>query len=194
MTAHLYVLPMITTSTPKGPLRYPKYTDTTLSGVEWVAMDYGNEPWSFLAADVPDATHTLLVANTDVLALPTNLDQTVGAQLTIVQNALESRNIPAGWVQSGFTYRQILRIVMAAFQFMQRCQGLGLDAVFGGGVTLDTRFNQLPVATRQLLVDAANSFGYNTSTLSGTSTLRTILKAMADQWRQLEFTIGIVVV
>lgn len=152
-------------------------------------MDMGDEPVCIVVADV-GSDHAAFAAETDVLALPSDLDQQVGAQLATVQNALESRNIPAGWVQGTHTYRQVIRVVAQAFQFMQRLQVVRPGRLFTGGATLDTRFNQLPVAVRNALVAAATDLGYDTSTLSGTSTLRNILKTMADQWRQIELFIG----
>lgn len=189
MATRLYVLPLITTTTPKGDRRDPKYLDTHLAGVEWSLMDMGDEPICLVAADV-GAEHAAFAAETDVLALPANLDQPLGAQLATVQNALEARNIPAGWVQSTHTYRQVVRVVAQAFQFLQRLQVVRPGRLFGGGVTLDTRFNQLPAAVRSALTAAATDLGYDTSGLTGTSTLRTILKTMADQWRQIELFIG----
>lgn len=189
MATRLYVLPIVGTGASASDSRRPKYTDTHLLGVAWTMMDMGDEPVCIVVADV-GSDHAAFAAETDVLALPSDLDQQVGAQLATVQNALESRNIPAGWVQGTHTYRQVIRVVAQAFQFMQRLQVVRPGRLFTGGATLDTRFNQLPVAVRNALVAAATDLGYDTSTLSGTSTLRNILKTMADQWRQIELFIG----
>ncbi len=136
------------------------------------------------------AQHLLLIAHADVVALPANLDQQIGAQQAVVQNALQTLNIPENWVQSSFTYRQVLRVVALIFQFMQRLNFVTVDRLFGSGITLSTRFNQLPQAMRQQLIAAANSLGYDTSSLSGTNTLRSILKTLADQSNLLEVFLG----
>lgn len=186
----LYLMPLIGAGT-KDDSRRPKYEATHMAGLSWSMMDYGNEPIGLVGIkDISTATHLLLAAELDVLALPQDLDTQIGAQLATVQNAMESRSIPAGWVQGTFTYRQVIRIVAQAFAFMQRLQFITPNRLLTGAVNLDTRFNQLPVAMRNDLVSAANSLQYDTSSLSGTSTLRVILKTMADQWRQIELIIG----
>lgn len=190
MAHRLYLTPLSGSGTKLDPRR-PKYAaDAESRDIPWAMMDFGAEPLCLFSADIPDDLHAQFAAQPDVLALPLNLDQAIGAQLTTVQNALESRNIPAQWILDTHTYRQVIRIVAQLCQFLQRLNGLTASRLFKSGITLDTRFNQLSVTMRQLLVDAATSFNYNTSSLSGTSTLRNILKTMADQWSQIEMFIG----
>jgi hypothetical protein len=185
-TSRLYLMPLITT----GDQRRAKYRNTHMAGLSWSLMDFGNEPLALVSIrNIPPATHALLEAEPDVLALPQNLDQQIGAQVAAVQNALESRNLPAGWVQATHTYRQVVRTAAQAFQFAQRL-GTHTPTRLFSGATLDTQFNQLPVAARTALANAAGSLGYSASTLSGTSTLRAMLKAMADEWRQGTLLIG----
>jgi hypothetical protein len=81
-------------------------------------------------------------------------------------------------------------VVAIVFQLAQRLQGLGRNRLFGGAVTLDTRFNQLPQSVRTDLQDMAASFNFDTGSLSGTSTVRAILKALADQWPNLSVPFG----
>lgn len=177
-------MPIIGVGTKADPRR-PSYRDTHLAGLSWSMMDYGNEPLAIVGVkDIPPATHIALAAETDVLALPENLDTELGAQLTAVQNAMEARNIPSGWVQAGMTYRTIVRMVVQAAAFLQRLQATTSTRLLGSGVTLDTQFSALPVAMRNAMVSAATSLGYDTTGLSGANTLRTILKNVADQWRQ----------
>lgn len=184
MPARLYLMPMAADG------RYPKYL-ADLEGLSSAGMDYGAEPVFLVCVrDVPDSVHATLAAYPDVTALPLNLDAQIGAQLGQVQTALESLNLPAQWVQATFTYRQVARIVAAIFQFMQRCHGLGFPRLLEGTVTLNTRFNQLPQVSRQRLLQAAESMQFDTSSLAGTSTIRQILKAMADQWGTLELFLG----
>src|ERR1700693_3954213 len=114
--------------------RRPKYADTDLAGHPWAAMDFGNEPIMLVAT----ATNAALAAETDVTTIPLNLDQQIGAAVTTVQNKLESFNIPADWVTSTMTYRQVVRKVLQGFMFWQRAQGLGIPLLFTGGVKLST--------------------------------------------------------
>jgi hypothetical protein len=187
----LYLMPVIGSGASQGDARRPKYADTHLADLPWGMIDYGAEPACMVGVqDIPDAAHTALAAEPDCVALPLNLDAAIGAQLNQVQNVIEALNVPAQWVQATHTYRQVARLVTAMFQFMQRLDGIGFGRLLNGTVTLNTRFNQLPQATRGKLIEAAQSMNFDTSSLSSTSTIRTILKAMADQWGVLEIHIG----
>jgi hypothetical protein len=84
-----------------------------------------------------------------------------------VQNALEAFNLPAGWVTTTMTFRQVLRIVGAACQFMQ-----------------------LPAAARTRVTNVYNSFGYSTTILSTNYTLRALIKNAADQYKDLTIFFG----
>jgi hypothetical protein len=177
MATQLYVMPITGTGTGADPRR-PKYADTDLAGTDWSAMDFGNEPVVLVATE----TNAALGAEVDVTTIPLNLDQnlTAGA-VTTVQNKLEAFNIPADWVSTSLTYRQVVRRVCLGFQLWQRCQGLGLTTLFTGGVTLSTTFGSLPVGVRTTLQNAAVSLGLNTSSLTGASTIRQIINAIVPQ-------------
>lgn len=196
MAVRLYLMPMTSTLNAERGLtqRYPKYRDTHMAGLPWGAMDYGPEDTCLVAVDIPPATHTLLAAETDVTALSANIDAQIGAQLTAVQNALEGLNFPALWVNSTHTYREVLRIVGAAFQFVQRYHGLGGGKIFGGGVTLNTTFGSLPLAVRNRLRDTADSFGFDRTGITNSTTIRVILKSMADQWADRTLDLGLVLI
>lgn len=188
MATRLYIVPKIGTGGMDDAYR-PKYF-SDLTGVSWNAMDYGREPHFLVSSDLTTDQHTALVANTDVIALPVNLDAQVGTNRDAVVNALEALSIPSGWVTTTMTYRRILKIVAAIMQFAQRLHGHANLRVFGSGVTLSTKFNQLPANVRTKLIETAQSMNFDTSSLSGTSTVRQILKEMADQWRVKDIKIG----
>jgi hypothetical protein len=194
MPLRLYLMPIIGAGVKGDPRRAAHWDTFTSNGIDVEMKDMGNEPVCMVGANVPDSVHAVLIAFSDVVALPLNLDSQIGAQLTQVQNALEALNIPSGWVASGNTYRQVIRIVFAIFFFMQKLQGITPTRLMDTGITLNTRFNQLPQSMRTFLINTATALNFNTSSLSGTSTIRTILKAMADQLPQLEFIIGGVVI
>jgi hypothetical protein len=184
-------MPIVGTATSHDPRRASHADDVfTPNGIVYNIMDMGNEPWCIVVADVSTAIHNQLAAFADVRVIP-DLDTTVGAQVGQVQTLLEEMNIPAGWVAGGQTYRTVIRVVAAMFQFLQVLQGRFPNVrLFDTGVTLATRFNQLPAGVRSNLQDVAASLGYDTSSLVGSSTIRVILKAMADQWRQTEIYLG----
>ncbi len=183
-TNRFYLMPVTGTgSSHLDPIR-PKYANTDIAGLSWGMLPYGEENLALVhVRDIPIAIHTALAAELDVIAIPQDIDATVGAgALTTVRNALENRNIPGQWVGSGSTYREVLRLIARTMLCFQRLQGLRLARLFQSGVTLDTQFNQLPAGVRTNLIAMADSMNLDRSSLSGTSTIRTMLKALADQW------------
>lgn len=187
---HLYLVPVIGDGT-KTDARRPKYV-TTL-GVEWSMMDYGFQPVGLVAVDVDDATDTAIQANADVQPLPDNLDQLIGAgALSIVQNALENRNLPSQWVTTSMSYRTLLRTLAGFFAFVQRYATVAntTGLLLGGAVTLNTTLSQLSAGARQNLRDTATSLGLDIAGLAGSTTIRAALKIIADQWGQRSFEIG----
>ncbi len=177
MATQLYIMPITGAGTQANP-RQPKYASTDLSGADWTGMDFGNEPVMIVAT----ATNAALSAESDVLTIPLNLDQNLTADaVTTAETYLENLPLPGDWITTSMTYRQVVRTVCQFFMLWQRCQGLGLARLFTGGVTLSTTFGSLPAATRTLLLNAANSLSLDTSSLTGTSTMRQIFKAVAPQ-------------
>lgn len=190
MATNIYLVPAIAGEKPG--LRVPKYLDVLqAAGVTSIArMTYGAQDVFLLAAvDVPAGAHSTLAGNADVVAVP-DLQQSVGGQVTAVRSVLVARNIPAGWITSGMSYGSVFRVVAIIFQLMQRLQGQGVARLLDGGVTLDTRFNQLPQGTRTALLTMAESFNFNTAGMSGATTLNTIIKALADQWPSISIPFG----
>lgn len=188
MAKRLYIVPKTGTGGMDDAYR-PKYF-SDLVGVSWNAMDYGLEPHFLVASELTTDQHNTLVANADVIAIPANLDAQVGANRDAVVDALETLNVPAGWVTKTMTYRKILKIVAAIMLFAQRLHGHAGLRIFASGITLSTKFNQLPANVRTKLIETAQSMNFDTSSLSGTSTVRQILKAMADQWGLKDIKIG----
>lgn len=181
-----YVVPKIGDGlTPPTAFR-PKYTDPGSLGAgwnvgPWSAMDYGLENVELVALNLDASQHSTLAAQTDVLSVPSPITNTVSAlALNTVQTKLEAGNIPADWVTTAFTYRQVLSRVMRIVQFMQRFHGM-FGRLFAGGATLDTRINQLPVNARTALATAAQSLGADTSSITGTTLIRQALVIVADQ-------------
>jgi hypothetical protein len=146
-------------------------------------MDMGLEPYCLLGVrNILEADDAIVSAHTDVFTLPTNLDNQVSGALTQVRNALEALNIPGNWVAANNTFREVTRMVCGLFQFLQQLNGVTSTRLFSSGITLATRFNQLPQAVRDSMILAATNLGINTSSLSGSTTLRIILKTLADYW------------
>lgn len=169
-----------------------KYDGTFIGAGFSVSMiRFGNNPHCLVYSPCDVATDLLVVANADVHRLPDNLDSTpILAQVNAVQTFLENNNIPAGWVTTATTWRTIVRDVVSMFLFVQRYQGAGGPAVFTGGVTLASTFGSLPQAVRTALTTAATDQGFDTSGLTGATTLRQILRAMGLQWGARPILIG----
>jgi len=139
------------------PKRYPKYIFG--SGYKWGAMDYGAEDVAIVLVFNPStADHNAWKANADLMALPENLNQnmTAGA-VTAAQTFLESINIPAGWINTTRTYKQVIKIVAGLFQFAQRWNGIsilagdGSQSPFKEGMNLNTKYNQMSAKTKSKL-------------------------------------------
>lgn len=192
MAFRLYIVPIIGDGT-KGNSRRPKYFSDLI--VDWSAMDYGFEPVMFVGADLSSEDHTSIAGQVDTTALPVNLNPTLtGGQVTATQNALEALNLPAGWVNTSLTWREVVRTVLGMFTFFQRFGAVYAEntgnvppSVFTSGVTLSTTFGSLPLAVRTAMLDTATSFGISTSGLAAGTTLRVILKALAENFQASEY-------
>lgn len=201
-----YVIPAETQvdpfgSTTRGPAHLAWY-QTALNvwfptgGIvcQWSAKDYGDVDRMIVAVETDATTHDAIAAFADVLALPENLDQLPGASArNAIKNRLETFNIPSGWIVAGMTYREILRIVLGMFMFMQRLQVRSPGNIFKRlNITLDTTFGELGVGAQQVLRDSANSLGYNGDAIPANWTIRQILKYAADQWGDAPILFGFV--
>ena len=182
MAVRFYLMPLNGAGTLDDP-RVPKYA-ALVSG-QWSSMDFGAEPICIFSCDVSDAEHTSLTAgHSDVVALPLNLDANVSAgALSAVTAALEAINVPAQWVNTSLTYRQVARIVVGYCQFLQRLHFVhGAARVFGGTVTMATTFGSLSATLQADLIATALSFDFDTTGLTADTTVRQILTSLADQW------------
>ncbi len=202
MTWRLYIVPITKIDTGDGTeFAAPKYFFGRLTsglpgmeGVQWAWERYVWESHGIIAADVSDTQHVLLNAQTDVIAIPA-LDNTI-PNATVrnrVRNILEAGNIPGDWVDIGMTYREIVRVVLNVWRFANRYISKG-GKIFAGGVTLDTTWSQIPALAQQRLRDTADEFGLDYSAVTPTTTIRQILKGMADQFGEVIYTIGGIVI
>jgi hypothetical protein len=186
--------------------RFPKYLPgrvnpnpiPELAGLfsSWAA--FGAEPVFLICAPaITAAQHNVLSNNIDVLAVPQDLDQPVSAlALATLQSKLEGFRIPADWiVANDMTYRECVRVVLRMFQIAERFYGVsnGLS-MFGGGVTLDTRWNQIPVKARTVLQGIATEWNVKTTGVTAQTTVRQLLTLMARQMRDDVIQMGGVII
>lgn len=188
-----YVLPIEVTGDRRGP-KYLKWRfDPDPPGIDcrWGLMDYGLIEAALVAADVTTEQHTQLASEPDVAAAPLNIDQPISAiAIPQVVTVLEALRIPADWVTTDYTYRQILRMVAGLFQFAQRHHGIHNEPLIDSPDQLDLRWNQIPQARRTRILETADSLGYDYSPVQNTWTIRQILKYLGDQWGAQEFRFG----
>jgi hypothetical protein len=182
MAIRFYVVPKITAADGSlGPKYFCGGTTVNLIAGDWAAMDYGREEIMLVRADVTAGENTSISANADVITIPANIENAIGGGQTLntVRNRLEALNIPGTWVTSTLTYRQLLRWVGRLFCILQRFNGR-YRAKFFEGVTLATTMGQLTQTQRDRLRAAVQDFGLDTTQFAASSTVRDVLKALAD--------------
>ena len=180
MSKRFYIVPQIGDgSTPENSIR-PKYIAD--GGVNYEAMNYGLEQTFLAGCEVTPEQHTQLASQLDVIAIPADLDDQIGlTALSVVVGRLEGLHVPADWVTTNHTYRDVLGVVGRLFQYMQRFNGREMRKFFESGVTLNTRVNQLTQAQRNAMTGAAVDLSLDTSGVTMTMTLRQALKSLVDQ-------------
>jgi hypothetical protein len=190
MAFRLYVVPIVGTGA-HGDARRPKYfTDGTIAMATWSAVGYGLEPWTIVGADLPAGDDAIIAGKPDVQALPFDLSPllTTG-QVSSVKTFLENANIPAGWVDTTDTWAVVVRGVLGMFSFLERYSGIYAEqngtaapSIFLGGVTLATTFGSLPQAVQTAMLATATDQGISTAGLAAGTTLRVILRFVADTY------------
>jgi hypothetical protein len=182
MAWHLYIVPNVVITTTPRLKRGPKYAYG--SGFTCEAKHWGlNDAW-LVAADVPDAVDAQVSAQSDVIRIPDNLNNTLtGGAVTTAQNALEAKDIPAQWITSGMSYRTLLRIMIGFFIFVNRYHFIDQrnTALVDATNNLDLQFNQLPARIQTALIQTADSLGLDRSQVTATSTLREIFRQIGVQ-------------
>jgi hypothetical protein len=181
MTQRVYIVPKVGDGlTPETSFR-AKYFEAMQIGTYWRSLDYGLEPYFLVSMDVTPEQHADLVANADVLAFPSNLQATLtNGAVTAIQTELDARNIPVQNLTTSTTYADVLRRIIRVFNFGIRMHVLGWQ-VFPPGVTLSTTFSQLSAAQKSRLQSAADSYGWDTSGLSGASTMQQMIRTLVVQ-------------
>lgn len=190
-----YILPIEVAGNARGPKYLSWRGDPDPPGIQcrWAMKDYGLVPAALVACDLTLAQHQQLAAEIDVAAAPENLDQPVSAiALPQVVAVLEALRVPAGWVTTSHTYRELLRMVGGLFLFAQRHHGMHNEPLIDNTAQLDLRWNQIPQARRGRILETADSMGYDYSAVENTWLIRRILKHLGDQWGLTPILFGFV--
>jgi len=149
--------------------------------------DFGRENISLLfVKDITKAHHDWFAARPDVIAVPDDLDASPSATAVAnIQAFLESHKVPSGWINTGRTYRQIIRVLHGLFGFLQRWIGVspssGERNPFNEGVTLSTTYADMPEGVRTRLRTCFDLSKVDYSELTGASTFREILYEFGKQ-------------
>jgi hypothetical protein len=173
-TMRFYVVPKIGTGVKGDSFRAKYFFDM---GVEFDAMEYGREDTMLVAALLTPTQHTTVAANLDVIAVPSPIDSNISAAaLTVIQTRIDGLKIPALHFTTANTYREVVRIVGKACLLMQRYDGMRAKTFFDSGITLATTIAELTAGQRADLQAAAESFGVDTSGVTGGQTIRAVLR------------------
>ena len=197
MAVRLYVLPYeANTATPGRTIRGPKSlagahdTDPSdnVAVTDWVGKSYGLFPWGLVAVDADAAGHAALSAQASAHLVPTSGNVTLANRDT-VRSFLESVSLPGNWVTATTTWQEVYRTVGGFMQFAGRVDELagvaeGSTPSLGERLqfNLGVQWQNIPTALQNIVVQVAQEFGYDTSPIQPTTTVRQILKALGDGW------------
>lgn len=177
MTSRIYLMPITGSGATIQDARRPKYA-SLLTGYQMI--DYGPEPYCIVGSDVTAAQHTAVMANSDVRAVPTDLDSTItSAARNAIVNAFNVASIPSGWVVVGMTYRELVRRLIGIFRFVQAIQGRGFRFLMNN---LDATVSELSQATLLALQSAAMKLELSTTGFTVATTVRQILTSFGQQF------------
>lgn len=169
------IVPVIGTGIRLDPFR-PKYMDGIIG---WTSIPFDDK--AVVMAELTQQQITDIGANSDAIVIE-NIDATVALNAT--RNALEAMNLPGNWVQSGMTYREVLRVVCGIHLLLQRAEGMGVKITIAGN--LDLTMAQVPANIRQALADAADSLGLDRSGVTLSTTVREVLRSLAAQFQNIQ--------
>jgi len=155
-------------------------------------LRYGGQPFCLAASACDAATDASVTANADVRRAADDLDS-VPVAIEDLRTYLEGYHVPADWLDGQQTWHSLLRGVLGIFLFVQRYQGEGGGPpIFANGVTLETTLSALPSSVQQALRVAADNQGFDGSVVQGPASLRSVLRAMGQQWGDRPILMGTV--
>jgi hypothetical protein len=189
MAYKLYIVPAIGGGGGTQDARRPKYIHALQPPGAW--MDYGFQPIFLCGVDLSPANDAAVVANADVFAFPVDLDTNIsGGAINATRNTHEAFLIPLQSVPA--TYRLLARYDAGLFQYMQRLHGmLGNQILIEDSAKLNIQWQSIPINIQTAMLNAAQSFSYDTAFITNTTQLRAILKVWADAWGNKVFQFGL---
>jgi hypothetical protein len=195
----LFLIPMIVVGTNRfgQPHKAPKYIHDDPNVIGYSAVRYSRVSEAIVAVEADQTTLNALAGESDVfrMADDSTIDNTINnGQRNSIRNFLEARDIPAQWVNTGDTRREIIRGLAGIFLFAQRVEGRtgeGLKESFQqAGISLDSTWSSLPQSAKDILTETADSFGWTNPGFTGSTTIREILIFMSQQFEGTPISIG----
>lgn len=180
MAIRFYITPKVTVT--NGGVSNSRPAHMSELGIKpWSGIDYGKEPLYLIQADVTPAQHTSLTGFSDVFAFPASLTATVGNTATVnaAKTKLEALKLPADWLTTSTTVGEALKTLARFMLLNQRVEGRTGKSLFDVSFTPDTTVASLTTNQRNALSGVLTSFGLDTAQVTGTTTLRQILKSAA---------------
>ncbi len=206
MAFRLYIVP----SLGDGVSIIPPYTDTTgprrpkyiaalqpqylPGGIPGEWWDYGFQPVFLAGVSLTTADDAAVVANSDVIALPFNLETNItGGQINALKNALEAKFIAADYISGGMSWHAIALANAGMFRFMRALYGeVGNIILFDGtgNKTLNAQYGSLPTSIQDAIQRAAAVEGLSTAFITSTTQVRAMFKELSDQSQSKGFRFG----
>lgn len=159
MVWSIYVCPMIGTGTDSDPNR-PKHSDLFPT---WGAIRYSvdDETLAYFDGDQTDLDTVDADSDCENLADVTNIDTGItNGRRGQLLGFLEPKNIPAKWITTGDTPRQIVRGIAGIFLFAQRFEGLHNSSIKTAGATLTAAWSSLSTTFQNELLAARDDHGW----------------------------------
>jgi len=179
-----------TTSTFPSYLR--SFRNPTGYPCSFASARYGREDiWLIRVMEISDADWLDLAAKPDVYAFPADasLDSPISDKTTI-DAFFEGFNIPTDWTTASTTYVELARALANMAKILQRFFGIAGYELFTSGVTLNTRFRQLPAASQTALQQAVDELAGFAVPINENAQLRQLLKAASEYLQSMPVTLG----
>jgi len=184
-TYRFYMATTIGTGTRADPFR--------AALTDFIVADGTQDFWSwfnpthsvqFCLAWCDPTLHTTIAADSRVTVLSpqwddvnTHLDDLVGTIPSGTQTALETNGIPVAWIDASTTYRDVWRWLSKRHIFSQSLIGTGdTNVVNFIKNNLDTTVGSLSAAVRNAGQNWMTNHGLDTSWITGTTTVRQVVK------------------
>ena len=195
MAIEVFLIPMEGSGTQADPYRakYTRHASVNSSGAiryahNGVALTLINAPQAYLdgVAGQSDVTRLATVANVD--------QQLTNGLVNAAKTIFESHGIPSGFINVGDTRREVLRAVAGLFLFSQRLEGRYGSGFWqlaqSNGVTFDTQWDDFPQGLKDEFLAVRDEHGWGNLGLTGSSALREVMRAVAEQFENTSFFIA----